>query len=350
MATETSSCGVCLHRHISKTSIVWCTQCDEGLCVECQEHHSFSKSSRKHTTITISEYQKLPPDISNISQCKIHNEKYLLYCKKHESPCCGNCIVESHKECRDIVKLVDVIGNVKTSNYFYEIEQMVSEISKSIKKIRENCQYNFKTLSEQRSKIENEIEQDRITINDYLDKLQKDTLKELHEMEKKTNKEIHQVIQSLDEKENKTMEFQRNISTIKQHASDLHAFLAFKKLENDVLAEEKFLQSLIDNNCLKQYSLIYQPNSTVKPSSLGTFGQVLIETKLLDFVLIGIKGKQAQMTVHKKGPKSFEDISLRLHRAINGTGRDIRGCSLLQYDKTVFTNHSSDSIRILKKD
>ncbi|CAC5411742.1 unnamed protein product [Mytilus coruscus] len=252
MAAQTLSCGVCRHRHISKSSIVWCTEYDEGLCTECDDHHSLSKCSRNHNTIPITEFLKLPPDVLNISQyCQTHKEKYLLYCKKHESPCCGNCIVESHNECRDIVKLVDVIGNVKTSNYFYEIEQMVSEVSNNIKKIRENCQYNLKTLSEQRTKIEYAIEQNRIIISNFLDKIKKDTFKELHEMEKKTNKEIHQVMQSLDENENKTLDFQRNISTIKQHASDLHAFLAIKKLENDVLAEEKFLQSLIDKNPLK---------------------------------------------------------------------------------------------------
>ncbi|CAC5411741.1 unnamed protein product [Mytilus coruscus] len=56
------------------------------------------------------------------------------------------------------------------------------------------------------------------------------------------------------------------------------------------------------------------------------------------------------MTVQKQGPKSIEDISFKLYMAINGTGKDIHGSSLIPDNKTVFTNHNSNSIRILKKD
>lgn len=164
------SCGVCTLRQIYKPTTVWCTECGEGLCTECQEHHSLSKSSSNHHTITNNEYQKLPDHVLNISQfCKIHNEKYQIYCKKNEKPCCSYCIVDSHSECRDLEKLVDVIKNAKMSNAFYEIEQTLAEISKNIQKIRENRQDNMKTLSEERTTIEHEIKQTRIVINNHLD-------------------------------------------------------------------------------------------------------------------------------------------------------------------------------------
>jgi len=58
MSSSPSFCGICDIRHISKPSDVWCPDCDEGLCTECLDHHSLVKSSRKHTTIPIAEYQK----------------------------------------------------------------------------------------------------------------------------------------------------------------------------------------------------------------------------------------------------------------------------------------------------
>lgn len=66
MATVTPVCGICVLRHISKLSVVWCPECDEGLCEECKEHHTLSKSSRYHSVIAVSDYQKLPSDIKKI--------------------------------------------------------------------------------------------------------------------------------------------------------------------------------------------------------------------------------------------------------------------------------------------
>ncbi|VDI28108.1 blast:Transcription intermediary factor 1-beta [Mytilus galloprovincialis] len=100
MASSSQNCGVCDLRHINKPSIIWCTECDEGLCQECQEHHSLSKGSRNHNTIAITEYQTLPNDVLKITQyCNIHKDKFIIYCRKHERPCCRKCIVETHKEC-----------------------------------------------------------------------------------------------------------------------------------------------------------------------------------------------------------------------------------------------------------
>jgi hypothetical protein len=55
--------------------------------------HSLAKPCRNHTTIPISEYRKLPSYVLEINElCKEHQEKFNLYCKEHERPCCRICI------------------------------------------------------------------------------------------------------------------------------------------------------------------------------------------------------------------------------------------------------------------
>jgi hypothetical protein len=103
MSSSPSFCGMCDNRHISKPSKVWCRECEEGLCTECTEYHSLGKLSRGHTTITIAEYRNLPSYVLEIKEhCSEHQEKFSLYCREHECPCCGICIVENHKECREV--------------------------------------------------------------------------------------------------------------------------------------------------------------------------------------------------------------------------------------------------------
>ncbi|CAG2208904.1 unnamed protein product [Mytilus edulis] len=77
MAANWNICGVCDNLHITKQSVVWCSECDEGLCGKCKEHHAVSKSSKSHETISISEYKELPTKVLEIAQtCKLHNEKW----------------------------------------------------------------------------------------------------------------------------------------------------------------------------------------------------------------------------------------------------------------------------------
>jgi len=42
MTSSTPVCGICVSRHIYKTSEIWCSECDEGLCMDCTQHHSVS--------------------------------------------------------------------------------------------------------------------------------------------------------------------------------------------------------------------------------------------------------------------------------------------------------------------
>ena len=37
MATSTVACNVCSMGHIIKSSVVWCSECDEGFCTDCKE-------------------------------------------------------------------------------------------------------------------------------------------------------------------------------------------------------------------------------------------------------------------------------------------------------------------------
>ena len=81
MLSSPSFCGTFDICHISTPSDVWCPDCEEGICTQCIEHQSLAKPSRKHTTILIAEYRKLPSFVLDIKElCDQHHEKFNLYC------------------------------------------------------------------------------------------------------------------------------------------------------------------------------------------------------------------------------------------------------------------------------
>ncbi|XP_063400250.1 uncharacterized protein LOC134684870 [Mytilus trossulus] len=343
MASSTTMCGVCDLRGITKPSTIWCFECDEGLCSECKEHHSLSKGTRKHCTVPISEYQKIPRDIVKITDtCGNHNEKYTFYCKKHACLSCGSCIVENHMECRDFDKLTDVIQNTKHSNAFYELEQSLVELSDNIQIIRNDREHNLKRLSEKKMKIEEEVKQTRITINDHLDKIQDDIIKKLNETEVNESKIISELLISLKENDSDITEIRTKIENIKQHATDLQAFIAMKELEKRISSKDQFLQSMINSGNFKDSDLTYNPNSAIQDlvNRIKIFGYVKIEEKACDLVLKRRKDKQAQIMLPHILSRSVDTINLKLLRTINEIGEYVRGCCMLPDGKMAFSHYS----------
>ncbi|CAG2247773.1 unnamed protein product [Mytilus edulis] len=90
MASEitkrTPECVVCALQHHTTQSSHWCIECEEPLCAAFKQHHTILKATRNHKTIPIFDYLSLLTAVTDIKQhCVYHNEKYQLYCVKHES-------------------------------------------------------------------------------------------------------------------------------------------------------------------------------------------------------------------------------------------------------------------------
>ncbi|XP_052065205.1 uncharacterized protein LOC127704999 [Mytilus californianus] len=353
MATSKPSCGACDRQNITKSPIVWCTDCDEGLCSECQKHHRVSKPSQNHNTLPITEFHELPKDVQQITQnCDKHNEKYTIYCKKHKCPCCGNCVVEDHIDCRDFSRLTDIIDKTKTSEALIEIEQSLADLAENIQRIRHNRENNLKTLSEKKSYIEKEIKETRVTINNHLDKMQDAVLKTLNTSEEKERREISLSLTLLDGKGAEISEYQKKIVKIKQHATDLQTFLSLKQLENKVSCENEFLQSLVDTDSLKESVLSYNVHNFIHKflTDIRKFGDITIEKKSCDVILTRRKDKQAQMLVPHVSNRSVKHINLKLYKTVNTINYNASGCCMLPDGNMAFTYYGSSKLNIFSTD
>ena len=245
MSTSPSFCGMCENRHIAKPFEIWCRDCEESLCTECLDHHNLEKPCRAHTPIPIAQYRRLPSYVLEIKEnCSEHHERFNLYRKDHECPCCGICMVETHKDCPDVTIIENIVKDVKKSDIFNEIEQLISEMIEAIGKIKQNRETNSSAVREQKIIVENEIQELRIQLNDHLDQLQEDLINELTEAEKKVPDATRDLMVSLDEKQNELTEYQTNVVNIEKYASDLQTYLSVKPIEKVVETHGTCLQAL----------------------------------------------------------------------------------------------------------
>ena len=321
---------------------------EEGLCTECLDHHNLAKPCPTHTPIPITQYRKLPSYVLEIKEnCSEHHERFNLYCKDHECPRCGICMVETHKDCPDITIIENIVKDVKKSDIFNEIEQLISEMIEAIDKIRENRETNSSAVREQKIIVENEIQELRIQLNHHLDQLQEDLINELTEAEKKVTDATRDLMVSVDEKQNELTEYQKNVVNIEKYASDLQAYLSVKQIEKVVETHGTCLQALVKSDSLNQTNLSYKINSCLKTiaTSIQKFGDVVVESKPCELTFVRKKDKQAQMMVADlSAPISIDNIQMTLKQKINIKGSGIRGCSLLPDGTMVLSCYSSNTV------
>ncbi|CAG2191503.1 unnamed protein product [Mytilus edulis] len=294
----------------SPASVMWCSECDEGLCDVCSEQHGASKSSRNHSIIPITEYQK-------------------------------RCVIETHNDCNDLTAIEDIVKNVKSSNAWLEVEQILVQMLKNVQRIRNDRTENLKCLQDQRVEIERDINQTRKMINDHLDKIQDKIIKELYANEENESKRIKLLLCEIEDIEKGISDLQGNQNNIRQHASELQTFLALKHIEKEVSDKEECIQSILKNEDMKIKTLSLEIIKEVQNICRAeSFGSVGVDSNLCKVVISENKCKQAQIMVPTSTSKCVDDLKITKQIQINlPSARLIRGCTILPSGKMMFSDY-----------
>ncbi|XP_071149184.1 E3 ubiquitin-protein ligase TRIM71-like [Mytilus edulis] len=339
MATSTALCGPCSERHITKQSTYWCSECEEAICDDCQEHHKVLKATRSHQLIPIDKYKSLPSCITDIQQlCTYHNEKYQQYCAAHALPICLKCIKE-HQKC-NVIHIDEVINNAKTSGHFQDLETRLMDLLQNIDKVKKDRTANLSNIEEKKERQLVEIQKIRIQINKHLDILEKEIKQDLEKKVSQCKNNIQKLLSEVKVKEDLIAEYQNNLQSVKQHASDLQTFLVMRNIEVKVFENEQYLQSLVETNKLDPVDLTCNVDPGVLSifDSLKTFGAIEVDKKSSSIRLIREKDKQAQLQVTPK--KTIDDVKLILQKTITTGGENIRGCCMSVIGEFFFTDHN----------
>ena len=351
-------CGICEAQHVTKYADHWCPECDEGLCATCENHHIISKGTRNHGIISIENYKKLPSFISEIGHhCKDHDMKYKIFCQIHDKPCCPDCISTNHKDCVGLLSIREIIKTSQTSTLIDDIEQSLTNIKYNIDNVIKNREQNLSEIRHQRQIFHDQVKQMRVKINSHLDILEQTILKELDDAEDKIKSKIENLLKQLSA-ESKTVEgIQRDISAIKEYASDLQTFLGSKAIEEEAKKEEKYIMALSEDGCLQQLNLKCNIENKIKGilSTMTSFGSVSIETSPPSVTIKTIKSKQAQIMSVIQAPsvKSINDIKLTLHNTFNiPKGKNTTtGCIVCPNGKMILADcYSNKRLVILNDD
>ncbi|XP_052100900.1 uncharacterized protein LOC127734905 [Mytilus californianus] len=342
-------CGICDAQHITKTANFWCTECDDGLCIECNSHHSFSKASRLHGVISIEDYRKLSTYISNIVQnCMEHEKKLQIFFPHHDQLCCHLCLSTSHKDCTGMLPIEEMAKTCKSRGLLESLQKSLEDLKNSIDRVVQDRQTNITKIQEQRQNIDACIKQLRERINSHFDKLEQEIIKELNTSECAVKTKIEDLLEELEDKSESIAVLQNNISHLKNHASDLQTLIVSKELEKNIVSEEAYVQSLSDDERLKQLSMKCSHNEGIENllqsiTPFGMFGSISIESSRPSVDIKFEKNKHAQIMSASLIPKSVDNVHATLLRKFQmpkgvSTEYNITGCAIFPNGKCIFSD------------
>ena len=185
-------------------------------------------------------YRKLPSSILSIkNRCTKHGNRYEFYCTVHGAPCCVMCTRNAHRHCKELRPIHEVTEHAKSSKAIAHIERNLKAIDGTFEKIKSNIKKNISNLLKKKKKFLSDISDMRKSLNEHLDKIEKQTVEEVHSAEQSLKGQLKKVMEAMKEKRSYFDDIHQDVNKIKKYASDLQTFMGVNEMTTVVNGEIK---------------------------------------------------------------------------------------------------------------
>ncbi|XP_071120901.1 uncharacterized protein [Mytilus edulis] len=350
MASIQQHCDICDHRHITKPSTVWCPECKQAFCKDCNDYHGFSKSSENHVTVSIRDYLSMSSSISETSNiCMEHTEQYQMVCQAHDKLICPSCI-ENHEGCKGIVSLRKMIENVKKSSFFQETRLSLKDIDQNIKTLQIELNEQQGRIKQQEEKILSQVTDTRKKIDDHFDKLEKKIKNEIFEITSESKDSIKNKLQILENKTDSTNKAEQQLQDMDRYATELQTYFGLQKISLEAATTESYLQSITGDHILDAPTILFNIDDKIDnlSSSIQSFGSLEVQKTHCKLSLVTHKTKQAQLVESKI--RSITDIKPSLVKTVKPDVQDIRGIVVLPNGNIALSDYSTKNVLVFSTD
>ncbi|XP_063411394.1 zinc-binding protein A33-like [Mytilus trossulus] len=346
MATSTIIiCSLCQEDNETSTAVTWCAECEVFLCSECQKHHGRSKMSKHHQVMGIHDYQNLPESMLNIkNNCEDHDLKYELFCGFHDCACCMKCIKDKHDNCKGLVSLDEVVGNIKSSAFVSEVQTDLINLHENLKTIKLFFSENLSALEKQKLEATSRVHTMRQSINNHLDKLEEILLDDIRSEFTNLQETIGNIKSEIESKTDQVEEKQKDFSKMVEFSTDLQTYFVLHEVEKVIKQEEQFINKLKSADKLREKRMkvdCFDLESTVRCTK--EFGKLSI---YLSPNNLQLKTKvESQLQSYFKNPVlSIVKPVLKQRFKMPKNPVHISGCQILPNSDIVFVDQEHNSL------
>ena len=329
-------CDPCQIRNITKTSVSWCMECEEELCIECTEYHTALKAMRNHHVVDLKlkkSYASLL--IKSSLVCEQHKDCDVEYfCVDHDELCCRDCLAKTHKSCVNTMSLGSASKGAKQSQLFSDSQEQLTSISQTYKNILKYKEENVNGIKDDEQRIKENMKKLKEKLIQRINQVEQELTNKLDILVQENTKfqqdEISKVLEVTEEVEL----YLKEILFIVENGSEKQAFLLSRKIDKYLHQADNELQTTTSQ--LNRVTLSFDESNDLL-SSIKTFGDVTVN-KIIDHGITHktIKDQQAQFVSDKTTTMS----TFKLQNRIEDTGRAINGMVVTDDDHLLLCDYS----------
>ncbi|XP_071150347.1 uncharacterized protein [Mytilus edulis] len=348
MATSTLIiCSLCQEDNETSTAVTWCAECEVFLCSECQKYHGRSKMSKNHQVMSIHDYQNLPESMLNIkNNCEDHDLKYELFCGFHDCACCTKCIKDKHDNCKGLVSLGEVVGNIKSSAFVSQVKTDLINLHENLKTIKLFFSENLSALEKQKLEAISRVHTMRQSINNHLDKLEESLLDDIRSEFTNLQETIGNIKSEIDSKTDKIEEKQKDFSKMVEFSTDLQTYFGLHEVEKVIKQEEQFINKLKSADKLREKKMkvdCFDLDSAVRCTKEFAKLSIYLSPENLQLQT----KKESQLQSYFKNPVlSIVKPLIKQRFKIPKYPVHISGCQILPNSDIVFVDQEKNSFTI----
>lgn len=303
-------CEPCKARDRTMSSVHWCVNCEESLCIDCTENHRAMKVSRNHQLVDIAE---MPAQVNITSQsCLKHDElPFDYFCIAHDALCCKECLAMTHRTCEKVMSVDMASKGAKQSQSYLDIIELLKQILETTQAFTKDRTDSIQHLDTEIKQIKDTITKAKIRMVNYLDSLEES----LHEsLNCQKDKIIFDMKESITEA--KTIEEHANqqkhtFELVETHGSDKQAFLLVQTSKQQLTDVEERTGILTDKAINPDFSFI---ESNWQSTELAV-GSIKLTEGPCAVKFVPRKKRQSQIPVAGRNQPSFVpegEINLKL--------------------------------------
>ncbi|XP_046585196.1 uncharacterized protein LOC124292188 [Haliotis rubra] len=151
-AAERIDCSICTDDTETKDAVVWCPECGESLCSDCERVHRKLHTSHTATDVTKNVVKTVP----RRARCDRHDDAVIdLLCEDCDEAVCPRCCILDHRSCKKVLPLDEAALRIESllQNMKYDLKTRIPILEEHVSIWNKKTQHHARNYEEDEKRI-----------------------------------------------------------------------------------------------------------------------------------------------------------------------------------------------------
>ncbi|CAC5380560.1 unnamed protein product [Mytilus coruscus] len=259
-------------RSISTKAVKYCTNCEDALCLECEDYHGNMKTFDTHHMIDIDIIEGKPFVVG--TSCKVHPDMILEYfCSDHDTLCCRSCMASAHRSCEKLLPIEVSAKGVKSSAMYEEIVKHVTTLNSAVNELEDKKRQVLITLKDSKLTFKQDVNNFKARLQKRIQEIEEGLMSEIDKIYTDLSNEANENLEKICDRRRNIQNIAEQFESVSKHGSESQIFMLIHNIKEELYCHANDFQKLLSSQ--KDLSVSFKESDLL--SVAESFGSVEIK-------------------------------------------------------------------------